>query len=253
MICFMTCEVTRLAHCRDHRDLHRCGTTPIGRPTGHHSLQLGHRLHGAIDGYATGIVRLIGESYGRQTVQNAWSDFNIGGTREFCGHESNAELFYSWLFHHWAPVREKGHEVYDETLYGIPPTRAYLDRRPSALNPRLRLYLEGCLGNLPGFYQVIECETGAGFRARDMLAGSVSTVADALASASLKRGDILYAHLVPLGQITLMEAISPWSFPPQFKRHLLRLCKHHRARDNAGPELRRIYLTLSATTALTHT
>ena len=239
---------TRLARCPPHRGLQPCRRTPGAQVTRPHSVQLGHRLHCAIDGYAAGIVRLIGESYGQQTVQTAWQEFNIGQGQPFCGYDANAELFYSWLFHKWAPARERGHQVRDEVLYGIPPTRAYLDRGSSALNPLLRKYLEACLATSPRFYEVLDCEPGLTFRAREVFTGAVSTVNDSLASTSLERGDILYAHLIPIGGITLMEAISPRSFPPQSKRRLLQLCTERRTREEGGPELRRIYFTLSAIT-----
>jgi hypothetical protein len=211
---------------------------------------MGHRLYGAIEGYAEGIVRLIGESYGRHTVQNAWKEFNLGRCQPFHGDESNAELFYSWLFHHWTPARERGQPLRDQTLYGIAPTRAYLDRCSSYLNPRLRLYLQACLLSLPGFYEVLECDVGTGFQARAVLTGSVRNVSDAVASTSIKLGDILYAHLISIGQITLMDAISPRSFPPHTKGNVLRLCQERQAREEDGPGLRRVYLTLSANESL---
>ncbi len=70
-------------------------------------------------------------------------------------------------------------------------------------------------------------------------------MSETLASTSLKAGDILYAHLIPIGQITLMEAISPQSFPPQSKRHLLRLSQERQERVYDGPQLRRAYFTLA--------
>ena len=224
----------------------RCHSRPISHdpPV---SVQWGHRLYTAINGYASGIVRLIGEFYGRHTIQTAWHEFNIGsGSKPFSGYDANAELFYSWLFHKWSPVREEGHEVRDEAFYGVPPTRAYLDRRSSSLNPLLRTYLETCLTTSPRFYEILDCTVGFGFRACDVLTEHACTVTDALASTSLKRGDILYAHLVPMGEVTLMEAISPRSFPPQCKRRLLGLRRHRRSRENEGRELREVYFKLSA-------
>jgi hypothetical protein len=207
-----------------------------------HPVQWGHHLHGAIDGYASGIVRLIGESYGQHTVQLAWQEFNIDkGQQPFYGYDANAELFYSWLFHRWAPVRNQGPELRDQALYGVSPTRAYLDRRATSLNPLLRMYLEACLTTSPRFYEVLDCDAGMSFRAGDIFTDEVYTVNETLASTSLKKGDILYAHLIPIGQITLMDAISPQSFPPHSKPHLLRLCQRP-----DGPELRRVYFTLSA-------
>lgn len=234
-----------------YRGLRLC-RTPLARHSARHGpVQWGHRLHGAIDGYASGIIRLIGESYGRQTIQTAWQEFNINRTGSpFSGYDMNAELFYSWLFHKWTPGRERGQEVTDEALYGIPPTRAYLDRHSSSLKPLLRIYLEACLATSPRFYEVLDCEAGLGFRARDVFTDATCTVNEALASTSLNAGDILYAHLIPIGQITLMEAISPQSFPPQSKRHLLQLRQQPRTPESDGPELRRVYFALSATGSL---
>ena len=228
-------------------NLRRCRSRSLRR-AGRPQVKWGHRLHTAINGYASGIVRLIGESYGRHTIQAAWREFNIGGgVQLFCGYDVNAELFYSWLFHKWTPAREQGHEVRVEAFYGVPPTRAYLDRR-SSLNPLLRTYLETCLSTSTRFYEVLDCAAGLGFRASDVLSGTTFTVTDALASASLKMGDILYAHLIPMGEITLMDAISPRSFPPQSKGRLLGFRKGRRFLGNEGRELREVYFTLSEMT-----
>ncbi|HEY6923713.1 MAG TPA: hypothetical protein VI653_09610 [Steroidobacteraceae bacterium] len=209
-----------------------------------HPLRWGHRLHVAIDGYAPGIVRLIANSYGRHTIQKAWSEFTGGKSQVFWGNHANTELFFSWLFHRWAPAREKGDELRDEALYGTPPTRAYLDRRSRALNPLLRMYLEACLASFASFYEVLDCEPGEGFHARDVFTDSTYEVSEQLASTSLANGDILYANLIRLEQVALMEAISPLSFPPQSKSHLLELCSQDMAARNSGPQLREIYFRL---------
>lgn len=242
----MRSEGNRSSPSHGYRVRHRCRSRPCARGVRNHPVQWGHRLHGAIDGYASGIVRLIGESYGQHTVQLAWQEFNIDQSRKpFCGYDVNAELFYSWLFHRWTPLRSQGHTLRDQALYGVPPTRAYLDRRSTSLKPLLRMYLEACLTTSPRFYEVLDCEAGMSFRAGDIFTDEVCNVSEALASTSLKKGDILYAHLIPVGQITLMDAISPQSFPPHSKPRLLRLCQEHPAKEKDGPALRRLYFTLS--------
>ena len=190
-------------------------------------------------------MHLIGQYYGQRTIQAAWREFNIGGgIQPFCGYDINAELFYSWLFHKWTPAREEGHEVRDKAFYGVPPTRAYLDCK-SSLNPLLRTYLETCLSTYTRFYEVLDSAAGVGFQASDVLMGTTYTVTEALASASLKKGDILYAHLIPMGEVTLMDAISPRSFPPQCKGRLLGLHKGRKFPRNEGRELREVYFSLS--------
>jgi len=201
---------------------------------------MGHRIYRAIDGYASRLVHLIGESYGEDTVQRAWREFTADRGQTFLGFEANAELFFSWLFHRWAPQREKGDAVLDETLYGVSPTRAYLTRRAGGLNPLLRQYLQSCLATSPRFYEVDSCIAGQGFRARDVFTNTVCTVSEVVAATSLERGDILYAHLIPMEQIVLLDAISPLSFPPHSKRRLLQMCSPQRS----GGELRDLYFRL---------
>lgn len=227
----------------------RCRTSRASPFVRRHPVQLGHRIHRAIDGYAARLVRLIGESYGQHTVQRAWREFTVGRGQTFYGYDANAELFFSWLFHQWTPVREKGDEVRDETLYGVAPTQAYLERRAAGLNPLLRQYLQACLATSPRFYEVVNCRAGQGFRARDIFSNDGFTVSEVVASTSLECGHILYAHLIPLGQITLLDAISPLSFPPQSKSRLLQQCPNERARTSAGAEFRQLYFNLCAIAA----
>jgi hypothetical protein len=207
--------------------------------------QLWHRIRGAVDGYAVGIVQLIGQSYGRSTVQQAWLEFTGGAGGAFHGDDPHTELFFSWLFHRWAPTRAKGSRVKDYSLYGMPPTRAYLDRNSTRLDPLLRLYLETCLLTSAAFYEVCNCEPQVGFRARDVMTGVEWEVIEGLASASLRNGDIMFAHLVPLQGTTMLEAISPLSFPPVFKRHLARLCRRRKLVDPADRELQELYFTFA--------
>jgi hypothetical protein len=207
--------------------------------------QLWHRVRGAVDGYALGIVRLIGESYGRDTVQQAWLEFTIGAGEVFAGDDPHTELFFSWLFHRWSPTREKGSRVKDCSLYGVSPTRAYLNRNSSQLDPLLRRYLETCLVTSPGFYEVFDCEPHVGFRARDVMTGAECDVSEGLASTSLSNGDIMFAHLVPMQGATMLEAISPLSFPPVFKSHLTRLWRRKKSVGPGAGELRELYCTLA--------
>src|SRR5262249_51070735 len=159
-------------------------------------------IRGAVDGYAAGIVRLIGESYGVETLQQAWREFTLGEGQGFTCGDPHAELFFSWLFHRWSPTREKGSRGDDSSLCGGPPTRAYLDRNPSHLDPLLRRYLETCLVTSPRFYEISGCKPYSGFNARDVVTGTWSDVSEALASTSLTDGDIMFAHLIPMGDTT---------------------------------------------------
>src|SRR3569833_84057 len=190
-----------------------------------------HRIRGAVDGYAIGIVRLIGESYSAETVQQAWMEFTVGAGKVFNGDDPHTELFFSWLFHTWSPSREKGNTVDDCSLYGVPPTRAYLNRKAERINPLLRRYLETCLETTPSFYEIFNCKPYVGFRARDVVTGCEWEVSEHLASTSLCDGEIMFAHLVPIDGTTLLDAISPRSFAPELIRRLLQLTRTSSPRE----------------------
>jgi transposase InsO family protein len=129
------------------------------------------RIRRAVDGYAAAIVRIIGESYGKETVQTAWREFTVGDRGPFLGDDPNAELFFSWLFHRWSPELEESHKIDNDSCYGVPPTRAYLSRNASGLVPLQRRYLEACLEARFSFYEILDCEPHIGFKARDVLEG----------------------------------------------------------------------------------
>ena len=144
------------------------------------------RIRRAVEGYATAIVQIIGESYGKDSVQNAWREFTIGSGDQFLGDDPNAELFFSWLFHRWSPESDGTQKIDDESCYGVPPTRAYLARNASDLDPLQRRYLEACLAARFSFYEILDCKPHIGFKARDVLTGNEVEVSESMASTSLQ-------------------------------------------------------------------
>ena len=202
------------------------------------------RIRRAVDGYASAIVRVIGESYGKDSVQRAWHEFTIWGGGSFLGDDPNAELFYSWLFHRWAPALEEGHKIDDGSCYGVQPTRAYLARHSSGLNPLQRRYLEACLETRFSFYEILDCNPHVGFKARDAMAGREFEVSEGMASTTLKSGDIVFGHIVPIDGTAMMEAISPLSFPATLKTHLTGLRRCPEWEKSADLALRRLYFGL---------
>jgi hypothetical protein len=105
--------------------------------------------------------------------------------------------------------------------------------------------LEACLATSPGFYEVFNCKPCVGFQARDLVTGEECEVSEDLASASLNDGEIMFAHLVSIEGTTLLEAISPLSFPPEFKGRLAQLARRRALRESAPPDLREVYFVLA--------
>jgi hypothetical protein len=120
-------------------------------------------------------------------------------------------------------VAAKARAIHDETLSGVAPTRAYLARRPSRLDPCLKRYLEACLMGRFGFYEILDCVPGIGFKATDVIFGVEWAVRERAASQTLQDRDIAFAQIVYVDGVALLAAVAPVNFPPLFKTHLIRL------------------------------
>jgi len=205
------------------------------------------QMREAIDGYAAAMLRFIGESYGKDAVQQAWLEFTLGASDEFVQGDPNTELFFSWLFHRWTPDSQKGNRIADPSLHGVTPTRAYLNRRASRLSPLLCRYLEACLATPFGFHEILDCQPGIGFTAKDVFSGALLNVRERSASSTLKDGEIIFGQVVPVQSIAMVEAVSPFSFPPIFKTHLIHVRQRSELREHPDLALRGLYFSLAET------
>jgi hypothetical protein len=219
-------------------------TVSNDRLDGAGALKIESHIRQAIDGYAAALVPLIRESYGPNSVQQAWQEFMFDDNAQFTGDEAHSELFFSWFFHRWSPTTEKGNLTVDPNLHGTPPAQAYLARHSSRLDPLLRRYLEVCLETPFGFYQVVELGPRNSFRVRDMLSEMQIEVIDRLASASLKYGDIMFARLPFLDGVWVMDAISPVTFPSSFQNHLVNSQSDTESNGRSDQSLRKLYFDL---------
>jgi hypothetical protein len=201
------------------------------------------RIRQATNGYAEALVPFIAHWYGSDCLQQAWQEFMLGNSMQFNGDDAHSELFFSWFFHCWSPATAKANTAADRTLYGIPPTQAYLARAPCRLDPLLRQYLEVCLQTPFGFYQIVKCFPQSGFRAREVLSGMQIEVIDSLASTSLSNGDIIFARIPFLDGTWVMDAISPVSFPWSFQRRLF-VSRSPESLKRSKWALRRLYFDL---------
>jgi hypothetical protein len=204
------------------------------------------RFRTSIASHRTSIVRIIAECYGRDTLQQAWREFTLGLDKEFAGDDPHCELFFSWLFHRWSPKRSRGVSLCDRTLYGVPPSRAFLERNPVGIDPAVRKYFEACLATPLCFYEVSACKPRRGFNARDLLTGAQFVVNDSLASTSLKNGHIFFAHMPCVDGTACLEAISPYSFPPTFRARVTRwrARAHGNVAGHADRSSRNLYFSL---------
>jgi hypothetical protein len=166
------------------------------------------------------MLRFAVETYGEAVLDEAWVEFGYDDG-PFDDESPHLAVFCAWMLHCWAPNPEAT-TVRDTRLHGVPPTRAYLEQT-KRVDPLVRQYLEACLASRFGFYELSERRPGVGFQARDLFTGERFDVLERGASQSMQDGDAMYALLVSLDGITLVEACGLYPIPPIKQLDLLEL------------------------------
>jgi hypothetical protein len=181
------------------------------------------RTRRALDGFAAMMLRFTLDVYGAAALDEAWAEFLVWPEDDvaFDPGSPHVPVFMPWFFHRWAPDLDTG--VADTTLHGRPPTSVLLERRAARLDPSLRSYLEACLRAPFSFHEIVRCDRGRGFRARDVFTLEEHEVLERSASQTLQPGDALFAQLVETGGITMLEACSPVVIPPRNRLALIDL------------------------------
>ena len=183
-----------------------------------------HRIRRLVDefDFGTRILRFVEEHYGLDVILNAWEQFirrkiedNEQALFEFGSRSPFAKLFISWVAHNWRPEQDLEEEL-DPELLQVVPTEAFLQRHPE-LDPLLSRYLETCTYSPLSFYEVVQGGSGKSVNCRDVVIGSEYQAFEEVAAECLKAGDIVYARLVEIDGISLLEVIAPVVFPAVLK------------------------------------
>jgi hypothetical protein len=179
------------------------------------------RVRRALDDFAMGttILRFVTETYGPEALEEAWAEFS--GTEELFDPETpHIQVFMPWFFHRWSPD-PYGTEVADTALHERSPTELFLERRGARLDPVIRRYLGSCLEAPFSFHEILRCDPGHGFHARDLFTGEERAVLERMATQGMQPGDIVFGQLVTAEGITILEAASVCFIPPIYKIELI--------------------------------
>jgi SEC-C motif-containing protein/antitoxin Xre/MbcA/ParS-like protein len=213
------------------------------------------RIRRANEGLVGRMMQFTFEAYGEAAVDEAWAEFVLWDEEEDLEpweDSPHKSAFLPWMLHHWSPDPDET-SVADESLCGIEPTRAYLERKGKHLDETTRRYLEACLAAPFGFHEVTQCDPGRGFHATELITGVRREVLEQSGSQSLQQGDVLYASLVHCDGIVMMEGVAPAVIPPihrlpilEFRRKIAAepdLFSGERSRE-WDIELRALYLNI---------
>lgn len=162
------------------------------------------RLGELVDAHRLAMLRFVRKAYDGRVFDEAARVFTGDPRASFDPERAPLQLFIPWMCNLWSPVRGKT-RVLDKSLHGVPPTAAYL-ARTKRVDPLLRAYLESCVASPLTVFQIVRVRPASGFRLKDLFTNTEHDVAEASASVTMRRGDLIVGQLGAAGGVTMLEA-----------------------------------------------
>ena len=190
----------------------------------------------AADRLADEMLRFTRQRYGNR-IDEAWQDFNEddlpGFIDKFPGEE---QIFFPYLFYDWDPDRPRLRRG-QKPRPGI-IAQGFLQERARRLADMERAILEQSISQPTSFYEVLRCDRGRGMRLRDVLIGGETEVEEHAGSQFVEQGDMVYAQLCRLPDVTTLGRMAPIAIPPGRKADVVALrvwLRQKAARQNREP------------------
>lgn len=202
---------------------------------------LWRRIRRAIEGSPSKMLGFSSDHFGQEGLLEAWDEFMPWDDESFLPDTPHMPIFMPWFFFNWLPD-PRSSLVKRASLDGLTLGQAYLNKKGRQLDPLYRRYVEQCCATPFSFYDVIEVTPGTGFVLRDIFTGEEANITEHSGSHYSTVGDIMFAKLVHIDQVTMLEACSSIIFPPMEKGAILDLRKKiNRRNSTITPEVLKEY------------
>lgn len=189
---------------------------------------LWRRIRRAIEGSPEKLLNFSGSHFGQAALLEAWDEFlppwDDGHDEPFDPGTPHMPIFMPWFFYDWLPDPDDT-SVKHDALDGRTLGQAYLNKKGKHLDPLYARYCEQCCVAPFSFYDVLSVRPGDGFVLRDIFTGEEVDVIEHAGSNHTQVGEIMFAKLVKIDQVAMMEASAPVMFPPIEKSATLDLRK----------------------------
>jgi hypothetical protein len=196
---------------------------------------LRRRIRAVIDGLSEQLLRFAGSRLGAGLIDEAWADFSLGEEETFNLKTPHLPVFMPWFFHQWFPD-PKNTRFPDLAAREATVAGEFLARQRRHLDPLLIRYLEACAGAPFSFHEVVSVEPGRGFALRDLILERETFVSEHSGSRSARPGDILFAQIVALEGLGLIEGWGLNVIQPGEKPAIIELRKTIRGRGDLSGE-----------------
>jgi hypothetical protein len=194
---------------------HCCLAAPAGD-------YLWHRLRRFNDSLSTPLLDFAMDVFGPEALQEAWAEFTLWEGSAFDPHTPHMQVFMPWFYYDWTPDPNetplKPGAPMDQTIVG-----AFLEGQGKNLDPIERRYLDACLDAPFSFHEVVTCHPGSGFVLRDVFTGEEVEVTERTGSQGAQPADILFAKIVRIEHLSLLDGCAPVLIPPGRKAPIIEL------------------------------
>ena len=185
---------------------------------------LHRRVRAVIQNLTQELLHFVDKHLGRELFAEAWAAFSPKEDTAFDPKSPHMPVFVPWFFHQWSPAAES-------TRFAELAARAatisgeFLARRRRNLDPLLVRYLEGCTATAFSFHEVVQAEPGRGFVLRDLILERERFVTEHSGSKSARRGDIVFAQVVDIDGLSLLDGSGQIVIEPGDKPAIIELRK----------------------------
>ncbi len=195
---------------------------------------LRRRIRMVIGDLADRLLRFIHGQFEPGLIQEAWADFT-GETAPFDPRTPHIVVFMPWFFHHWYPSRANT-RFPDLAARKASVASELILRQRRRLDPLLVRYLDACAAAAFSFHEALRVEPGRGFLLRDLMLDSETFVIEHSASHTVRQGDVVFAQIVRIDGLAMLEGCGPLVFQPREKPEIIDLRKTIRGRGDVVSE-----------------
>jgi hypothetical protein len=195
---------------------------------------LRRRIRVAIDGLVERLLRFIRSQFEPGLIEEAWEDFT-GDTEPFDPATPHTVVFMPWFFHVWFPTRPNTRfpdlAAREATVAG-----EWMRLQHGRVDPLLARYLEACAVASFSFHEAMRVESGRGFLLRDLVLESETFVIEHSASRVVRAGDSIFAQIVRIDGLAMLEGCGSLVFQPREKSEIIELRKTIRGKGDVVSE-----------------
>jgi len=170
------------------------------------------------EGGVTDLILAFGvELYGEHFLKDTFFEFRLWG--EYSVDETYVDsIFTQWVAFNWVPETVgNGPVALAEQPHGLD----YLDEDPDGLDDYQKRFILAACAQPFSFFAITGVVPGKSLSLRDIFLDRTFTVKEAKASMTLRRGDIIFARVVPLDGQAIVVGMGPTAIPPSEHSRLL--------------------------------